>query len=104
MSVPPLNPFAGMAAIGLNDRKAIQQEREQDKTQAKIEQKAIGDSEATALESATDRDADGRQNWHGSEQQSQEPAIDESGNPAPRVPRHSRDPYNERGNTLDLDG
>jgi hypothetical protein len=46
MSVPPLNPFAGMAAIGPNDRKSIQHEREQDKSQTKIEQKAIGDSEA----------------------------------------------------------
>jgi hypothetical protein len=103
MTIPPINPFAGMAAAGLNDRRAIQEEREQDKSQTKIEQRAVGDGEADALESAADRDADGRQNWQGGGGQPQ-PSPGEAPGQAATTPRHSRDPYQQRGNRLDLDG
>ncbi len=103
MTIPPINPFAGMAASGLHDRKAIEHEREQDKSLTKLEQRAAGDGEAEALESSADRDADGRQNWnrHGS---SPDKPTSETEVSQPTAPRHSRDPYRERGNQLDLDG
>jgi hypothetical protein len=104
MTIPPINPFAGMASSGLHDRKAIEQEREQNKTLTKLEQRATGDAEADALESSADRDADGRQNWNRPGSSPDKTAISETDEPGPTAPRHSRDPYHERGNRLDLDG
>lgn len=104
MNIPPINPFAGMAANGVHDRKAIQQEHEQEKTQNKLEQRAAGDGEAQALESAADRDADGRQNWQRKADSPHPLGTDETDGSPPTPTRHSRDPYHERGNQLDLDG
>jgi hypothetical protein len=102
MNIPPINHFAGMAVQSPDDRKAIQQDREHEKTQSQMTKKAAGDGEATALESATDRDADGQQNWQRQDsvpQVSREPEV-----AASIPPQHSRDPYNQRGNHLDLEG
>lgn len=102
MTIPPINPFAGMSVVGPDDRKAIQQEREHDKTQTQISKKAAGDGEASATESASDRDADGRESWE--RRSASQRANRDSESPAPEAPRHSRDPSGQRGNLLDLDG
>ncbi|MBL8889466.1 MAG: hypothetical protein JNL67_05775 [Planctomycetaceae bacterium] len=102
MTIPPINPFAGMSVVGPDDRKAIQLEREHDKTQTQIVKKAAGDGEASATESASDRDADGRENW---ERRGPTPkAKGDAESPVPEAPRHSRDPSGQRGTHLDLDG
>jgi len=106
MSLPPINPFAGLAAVGADDRRTQQQEREQNRTQEKIQDRATGDAESAAMEAATDRDADGRQNWQRPSTARRDPDSDSTPtDPEPNAERpHNRDPYHVRGNHLDLDG
>ena len=104
MSLPPINPFAGMAANGPDDRRAFGAEREQNRVQTQISGRAVGDAESNPTEAAADRDADGRQNW---QRPATTPAAEEEqvdgGEPIVEA-HHSRDPYHERGNLLDIDG
>jgi hypothetical protein len=106
MNLPPINPFAGMASVNPQDLRGLQNEREQHRLQGKLEARAAGDGESVPTDPAADRDADGRQGW-------QRPAPSGKDDPAGAAPvesapessrPHSRDPYQERGTHLDLDG
>jgi hypothetical protein len=103
MTIPPMHPLAGMVGIPAEDRRAVQQDREQNRIESELTQRAAGDGESTATEAAADRDADGRQGWRRRETPKRSagapPSVaEESTRP------HSRDPYHQSGNHLDLDG
>jgi hypothetical protein len=103
MNIPPLHPLAGMVGIPSEDRRAVQQDREQNRVVSEIAQRAAGDGESTATEAASDRDADGRQGWRRREPSPQDPGSATTA-PESAVRPHSRDPYHQSGNHLDLDG
>lgn len=103
MTIPPMHPLAGMVGIPSEDRRAVQNDREQARLEGELAQRAAGDGESTATEASADRDADGRQGWRRRE------ANKRSSTTPPIVPEepvrpHSRDPYHQSGNHLDLDG
>lgn len=103
MTIPPMHPLAGMVGIPSEDRRAVQHDREQARVEGELAQRAAGDGESTATEAAADREADGRQGWRRREATqplslSTPPAVEEPTRP------HSRDPYHQSGNHLDLDG
>jgi len=102
MSLPPINPFAGMGAVNGEERRAAQQEREQDRLHTRNTDRAAGDAESAATSETADRDADGRQLW----QDQQTPAGEETeeSTDTPPAPPVSRDPSGVRGTQLDLDG
>jgi len=106
MSLPPINPFAGMAAVGPNDFRAWQSEREQHRLQGQLEARAAGDGESAPAEASTDRDADGRQSWERRPPRPTEEREDsENGQTSSDAARpHPRDPHQERGLHLDVDG
>lgn len=99
MSIPPINPFAGMAAQQpSDDQRQIQREREQAGDVAKLTSSSETDAEAAATAASSDRDADGRQAWQGPPPP---PAEEKS---EPEVPGRSRGVDLITGKLIDLDG
>lgn len=103
MTIPPIHPLAGMVGIPSEDRRAAEHDREQARVEGEIAQRAAGDGESTATEAAADRDADGRQGWRRRESTPRSPGSPSPAADEPTRP-HSRDPYHQSGNHLDLDG
>lgn len=108
MSIPPINPFAGMGAVQrTDDQRQIHQEREQYQDVQKQTSASETDAAAAATEASADRDADGRQAWHQSEAPPKEPTEDQSEvpeNPSDHSAEPGRGIDHQRGNLLDLDG
>lgn len=100
MSIPPINPFAGLAASQHTDEKRqIHNEREQYQDVAKMNSASETDAEAAATAASSDRDADGRQAWSQAEgKEMEEENESQASEDRPRGIDH------ERGNQLDLDG
>lgn len=100
MSIPPINPFAGLAANQHTDEKRqIHNEREQYQDVSKMNSASETDAEAAATAASSDRDADGRQAW--SQNAAQETSEEEELSSEAERPR-SID--HQRGNQLDLEG
>ncbi len=104
MSMPPINPFAGLAATGSDDRRQVQQEREQRRAQDKVEAKAGADSEMPATEASSDRDADGRQMPSSQEQSHKNEDRENEAQSPPLQTNKSIDLEKSRGNQIDLEG
>lgn len=110
MSLPPIHPFAGAAASGLDDRRQLQHQREQKIAQTKVETQSSTDAEARAAAAANDRDGDGRQAWQQAGEQESPENLAESSQAHENDDRHDsgettiRNIDPARGQQLDLEG